>query len=1122
METNAPKRRKLGHENGGPGFESTASSSMGASGSSTFMLEAEELLKEVRLDYGRAFSGLNDTLRELKDAIEGLEGHGPKPIGDALVSFEKANRISVPYYPGPRPPKDSPYKLAFEKPAQVNVVGSYASQTMINTQPVKAVDMIVAMPATTFQEKDYRDFRYFWKRAYYLACVTAGLRKRFSGMDFSYANLNGNPLLPILVVRPKSKSGKKDAKDAVPRGMQYEIHIIPSAPEGIFPATKLSANSSAIRSRGSENTEEAKTPTPFYNSTIKADALFSSYLRLLHGTANSCPSFKDACILGRIWLQQRGFTGETGFGHFQWAVLMALLLKSGGRKGEPVLSPSLHCTQLFKATLQYLASANLHKKPILLGSTPPALETIRQSGPVLYDSERAFNLLFQLSAWSAAMLAEQAQWSLSAINKSPSSQFETLFIAKADQPLQLFDLLARVKIPKADPDSPAADARGAEFGFCDNLYRTLKKALGERASLIYIENPQSAPWPVTATMSSTKTDNVLVGIIVDPMKASQSKEYGPAYEQKKEAAKFRDFWGEKSELWQFPDGNIVESLNWTEFSPQGFAGICQAIISYILKFRLKLRDSDLEFHWQETSNILPLMPTDKTAFDAVRTAFSIFEQDLRALEDLPLHIKQIAPTSSELRYASLRAPDLDSGRNGTLPMDVIITFESSGKWPENLAAIQRLKTAILVRIANSLQELKEEIKTYVGLEDATRDTDNIAYLDVVYEDGGSFRIRICSDQEQTLLERQTKDQTLERHVRTEAADSLAAFKRAYINLPLHNQTISTFCTRMPALSSSIRLTKHWFNSHRLSNYFEESLIELFVLQAFSNPYPFPVPTSGTAGFHRTLALLASWDWREEPLVVDVSDALSGSQRLEIATRLQAWRKIDPHMNRTTLFVATPSDVSGLAWTSSGLPKVVAARMTSLARAAARAVRERGVRLDPRALFQASLSDYDVVVHLSARALRAVVQLRSDDDDDEGTMGGKKRSLFKNLVAARDEDSASPPPPPPFPESPATALLRRLGAALGDALLFFHGGPEDAVVAALWNPQLQKRRRLAANMPCSLMPVDADGDEEGEDEGEGEGEEVQYDVNRAAILAEIARVGGDLIERIEERKGGREG
>ncbi|OTB02372.1 hypothetical protein M426DRAFT_196367 [Hypoxylon sp. CI-4A] len=1088
MEANSAKRRKIDHTNGGPTYEAanSSASTMGASGASAFILETEELLKEVKLDYSKTSANVEETLRKFKDVIEAAESHEPLPIGELSAMFEKANRIAIPY-PDPKPAKDSPYKLSFEKPDQINVVGSWILKTNTKSQTGLAVDMIVGMPASIFQEKDYLNMRYFYKRAYYLAYITGALQKALgAATEFTFDHLHGNMLLPILVAQRKDPSDRK---------LHPAIRIIPCAPEDYFPSAKLTAVSNAMRQGKAENSGEAKTPTPFYNTTLKAESQFSSYLRLLYRAGNSCPAFRDACVLGRIWLQQRGFSSDIrggGFGHFEWAVLIALLLQGGGRKGEAVLSSSLHSTQLFKATLQHIVSANLQKKLLVIGKDPPELESLRQSMPILYDTVRGVNVLYKMTPWSIALLAEQARWSLDAINDSPLDQFDPLFIIKTDQPLQMFDLLLSVNVPSSKEGVESVDRKGFVCDFSAKVYSTIKRALGERAQLIHIDMPESQAWSISSASPSAKKTSLQVGIVIDPAKASQGRDYGPPYEEKKEAARFREFWGEKADLWQFPDGNMVESLDWTEFSYLGFSGICEGIIRYILKLRLQVGDGDLEFYWRELPKIMSLTPSDKLAFDGAKQAFEIFERDIRNLEDLPLHVRQIAPICSDLRRTSLNIPEFNFRKPLLQPMEIVVSFEVSGKWPENLAAIQRAKIAFLLKIGSSLEEMKEEVKTHLGLESAARDDENLAFLDIVYENGASFRLRVHSDLEESLLDRQTKDQTAERQARSEAADLLSSYRRMYTNLPLHNQTISTFCTRFPALSPSIRLTKHWFNSHLLSCHFGEELIELFVLQAFLKPYPWQTPCSATTGFFRTLLLLSRWDWRDEPLVVDSSDSLSTSQRLEIGTRLEAWRKVDPNMNRTVLFVATSHDVSGIAYTLHGPSRVVATRMTSLARSACKAVKEKGVDLNIRSLFQTPLHDYDVLLHLSPKVLKSITR-------DEAN----KRSQFKNLEEKVGKRAL------PLIEPPARTLLNRLKAVYSNPLVFFHGSPDDAIIAGLWNPQLHSRP-FTVHMPCSLQPAKEKSEKGAKVLEDGE----LFEVNKNAILSEIARIGGDLVEKIE--------
>lgn len=85
------------------------------------------------------------------------------------------------------------------------MVGSYAMNTMISSDSISSVDMIVVMPKSIFQEKDFLNYRYFYKRSYYLACIAAGIQET-AGDEFPlcFEYLNENSLHPILVASLKS------------------------------------------------------------------------------------------------------------------------------------------------------------------------------------------------------------------------------------------------------------------------------------------------------------------------------------------------------------------------------------------------------------------------------------------------------------------------------------------------------------------------------------------------------------------------------------------------------------------------------------------------------------------------------------------------------------------------------------------------------------------------------------------------------------------------------------------------------------------------------------------------------------------------------------------------------
>lgn len=1094
MDPNPAKRRKLEHQephdstsNGAAALEAAATA--GTSRPSTFVLQTQELLKEVRIDYNKYFAGADEFLHRVKSTIEEISPQGPTPIYQASKDLKKKHHVFVPF-PEPTPSKDSPYKVSFAKPSQFNVVGSYVSRTMIKSQGRRAIDMIVEMPKDLFQDKDYLDLRYFYKRAYYLAVLTASLRDELgSSAELTYEYLNGNRLLPVLVLAPTGTQ------------KEYQVRIIPCAPEGLFPARKLLPTSCCIRT-ASEADGESKTPTPFYNSTLKAESCYLSYLKQLRQAEKSCPAFKDACILGRVWLSQRGLGGSVskgGFGHFEWAILTTLLLQGGGRKRSAALSPSLSGTQIFKAVVQYLASADLSKKPLIFGSSTQGVEASKETGPVIFDAVRQLNVAHKMSSWSASMLQQHAKWTYTSLADQDADQFSPTFITRVDSPLQSYDALIQVERAPVT-EGGLVDYRGAAWEYRDKVARILKRALDDRVQLLYVHDFDDAvqkAWDLKST-APQEPSAILVGLLFNTANISRQVDHGPAVEDKEAAKKFRQFWGEKSELRRFKDGSILESLIWAQTSP---LGLCEEIAKYILKLHLKIHDEDIMVHGKGMSAVVPIKTSDLPAFQAAREAFQSFERDLRDLRDtLPLQIRQVLASAPELRFASVRPPGSTS-KGAAQPMDTTIHFEASGKWPDNLAAIQRTKIAFLLRISELLTEAKPGVTCQVGLEESQTEIENLAFLDTTYEDGSVFRLRIHSDLEENLLERRTKDKTLEQRVRTQGAQLLASFKRTYTLLPLHTQTIATFCSRFPALSPTIRLVKRWFDAHKLSCHFLEEMLELVALKVFLEPYPWQAPSSGMTGFLRTLQFLSRWDWRTEPLVLDTSGELTGSERSAIETRLEAWRKLDPSMSHTTLVVATSHDTSGTAYTiQGGKPwpsKVVATRMTTLARSACKIVKEKGIELEPKILFQPSLKEYDILIHLDGKMMKSIA--RGDD-------GGSKQSHFKNLDGRTGKIAQ------PIVEQPARALLGQLDALFSGPLLFFHGGPEDAVIAGIWNPQVQ-RRPFRVNLPCSFKPV---GTGKEASSGDEQGEEL-VEVNREALIAEIARIGGDCIESIESKR-----
>ncbi|KAI7590779.1 hypothetical protein KC343_g18309, partial [Hortaea werneckii] len=150
--------------------------------------------------------------------------------------------------------------------------------------------------------------------------------------------------------------------------------------------------------------------------------------------------------------------------------------------------------------------------------------------------------------------------------------------------------------------------------------------------------------------------------------------------------------------------------------------------------------------------------------------------------------------------------------------------------------------------------------------------------------------------------------------------------------------------------------------------------------------------------------------------------------------------------------------------------------------------EKTVDLEAANLFASPLSDYDFVVHLSASAA-----------------GGKKRRSLNGNAAFKNLELASLDDPSMVGFEPVTSFLNDLQNLYGSAVLFFSGGIERPVIAGLWSPQTAPRS-WKVNLAYSTIPAK-----------EPKAEDVQAHINKDAILAEVARLGGDMIEKIEAHR-----
>ncbi|KAF3403788.1 U3 small nucleolar RNA-associated protein 22 [Penicillium rolfsii] len=1036
-----------------------------------FKLQVDELVSGLKINYDKRISKIQDTLHKLKNVIESLPELSPKSIADAEKELRTASGIVVPW-PEPRPSKDVKYTVSYAKPTNINVVGSFGLRTGAKTAESRPVDLAVTMPSSIFQEKDYVNYRYFHKRAYYIACLAAGIQESANslGLDVKFSFQDGDSLRPLIVLEPRSSKDEKTPSHP-------QIRILTAIDPNLFPVTRTLPMKNNIRQGSSADNTEAGEPTSYYNASIRSEAAVSLYHKYLHSASQKCESFRDACILGRTWLQQRGFHTsfqKGGFGGFEWSALISLLFEGGGPSGQPILLRSYSSYQIFKAIMQFLAGRDLSTPLLLFTSDVP----VPDGGPVLYDGRRGLNLLYKMTPWSYALLRQEATTTLKMLNESREDNFDRVFIVKVDEPALRFDrLLTFSKSFNGDTLRSLHDQK--------SLYQVLLRALGDRVNLISLSSRSADSWPVKSKALNKKASyDLSVGLMLNGENVGRTVDHGPAAEEKEEAASFRAFWGEKAELRRFKDGSIVESLVWLDQPDED--SIVHQILAHILERHFKIADEDFFLHGDEYDDMLydegdRVISYSNSPFQSINDAFSELEQSLRNMEEVPLSIRHVAPASPLLRYAALRVQGADGANEAA---DIVLQFESSSRWPDDFAAIQMTKAAFLVKIGDSLQAAGAASSCRVGLENESSKVLNGFYLDIFHTSGFTFRLRIHHDREQTLLERQLKNKSISPREREEIAFALFSYKKVFVQTPRLTQALRSLCTRLPLLSPTIRLVKHWFASHLFSAQISEELIELMTTRAFTQPFPWETPSSIMTGFLRTLHFLSRWDWQQEPFIVDLSGDLNPEVTETIKTRFTAWRNIDPAMNTVALFVASDLDTEGVTWTQYEMPsKVVAGRMTALAKAAVNLLRKEHDELDVADLFHTSLAPYDFVIHLRSKLL----------EERSGSA-----SKYKNLAEANVPGRAGK-------LAVVKSFVHDVQACYNQSILLFHGDERSGVIAGMWNPQMLKPRAWNLKTAYSTAPAPVSGSSDKHD---------SVMINQPAILNEIARLGEGLIETIE--------
>ncbi|KIY51281.1 Nrap protein [Fistulina hepatica ATCC 64428] len=1114
--------------------------------SSLFKLQIDALLPNVRPKYASE-QPLKDFLFKLHAFLNDLPSVEPQhPLHAARALLKRGVAVS---YPQPVPTEDTKSKVAFEKPSDIALVGSWPDHLSVKSKDGAKyqVDLAVEMPAQLLQAKDYMNGRFFHQKAFYLAVIADAIeRSKDIDVTLSYHSSNNDPRLTTLVLDPIKGSKSDFSKSGA------QIRIIPVLPSNsCIPQHRLSPSHSNIRlhprSNGGshddspEYRDSMSAPTPLYNTALLTSLIPKRRLLATHAIKEETEAFSDALALLRVWANQRGYGVGTrpcvhGFEHkgAWWSALLEYLVFGNehaalskqpssykASKRKP-LGRGLSSYQMFRAALDFLANHDFSEEPVFVktvnGHKFAPAEYEEAFSATFVESSSLVNLLADVPLGSLDLLRYDAQVTLESLNKtsSPEDQFAEAFLKDQRDLASRFDTVLRVDLTSAKPrkQSPhdILEYGSYSLALIISLANLLRKAFGGRAKAIALLHPTSTTRPISRALPYI-TDIVFIGIIHHPDFAFQLVDHGPAATDSDTVAAeaFRELWGPKAELRRFKDGRITESVVWEVQTNDERAHVPALISRHILRHHFNVEDEAI-VTWQSGFDKLIRAPvavsrlyagtTMAIGFKGALTAFNQLVRALRNIDEseVPLAISNISAVSEQLRYTSVFAPlplppsvrpALPSGASYLAPIDVNIEFTRSGLWPDDLVAIEKIKLAVFERIASSLTSANSSwtAKVAVGDEEIDSDIADAASLQVVTAEGWAFTLRIMNEREPILLDRIIEEK-----------DGLPHITRR----PKHTGNGGDYPKALRAKESYLRRFVHAPKHHR-------------AVLALSQKHTVYAGTVRLVKRWLAAHMLLGGHISEEAVEILCSQFFVeayGSVRMPSSRErgfaavirfLKDWDwegALDVPLYSSedlpseTLSVAhtgvwkliTQADKEGWVWTSSGPDAVIARRVRALAQASWVCLErmEQG-SLTVSQIFTHPTNDYHFLIRLDPNVLPRYTQNVSFSEPVYSNLRNKEYTLRPGF-------------------DPASMLYRDLKRIYSNSCKLFHDPLGGDIIAGIWDPALLSPREFRVLGGFSSMPS--------ETEGKSDKRRAMVALNQRAILSEMKRIGQHLIQSIQ--------
>nr|XP_020450136.1 nucleolar protein 6 [Monopterus albus] len=1061
---------------------------------SLLKMQMEELLKEIALSERRK-QHIDSFIQTVTNLLQTVPESPEVEVSD--LSW-LSGAVKVPFLLVPKTTKG---KFHMAPPASVDLIGSYPLGTC--TKPRIMVDLAVTIPADVLHPKDVINQRYPRKRALYLAGLAQYLTSSSDIGTMRYSCLHGNRLRPVLLLTPPGKDSSS---------FSIRVHACP--PPGFFRPSRFHPQRNNIRIEWYTELQASKSeridpPTPHYNSSVLGDLLPRAHLQFLCAISSQCSSFANGVALLKVWLRQRELEQGTGcFSGFLASMLLAYLLTTHR------ISNTMTAYQLLRNSLNFLASTDLTVNGISLARDPdftaPSLAEFHSAFQVVFvDPSGHLNLCADMTACTYKQLQHEASVSMQFWDNPTVDGFHSLLMTPkpmmrtSDHVFQLCELVKlQSSCKKLNLLSELMDHSGNYIHtVLPFILSLLQQGLGQRIRLLTHSLSPDPEWSVESDAPKHRDQPPLsFGLLLEPELAASVLERGPPADSPK-ASEFRQLWGSRSELRRFQDSTITEAVVWDAKTMCQKRLIPRQIITHLLQLHADIPESCVRYVGSMVDDVIKtgneVHSTGEEESLLVVQSYDDLSRKLWRLEGLPLSITAVQGAHPALRYTQVFPPlpmkpdysffDREKTTRSLVPKEgkpcpayvtpikVICHMEGSGKWPHNALAIRHIRTAFHIRLG----ELLKKNHNYTCRPCPT-------HLDV-WKDGLVFRIQVAYHREPQVLRESVNAEGL---LVVRDNEEVQALEMATIHKPLLTSTLHGLQQQHPCFGAVCRLAKRWLGAQLFSEHITEDTADLLVASLFLHPAPFTPPGSPQVGFLRFLHLLSSFDWRNNPLIVNLNSQLTAADYTEIKNTFMGSRESLPVM-----FIATPKDKTLSMWTKQAPTVQILQRVVVVAAECLKLLEHQLMDSsqihDIRVIMRPPLDAYDVLIHLNPKQVPLLSQA-VDPPTVTFSRGVMTGGVGKSGGAL-----------PVIDYNPVSLYLEELREAFGDLALFFCDPYGGTVIAVLWKPK-------------AFIPVPFKTSQASARSIEVTGEEVNTVPNVKAILEDFQIMGEGLVKSVEAR------